>query len=186
MSLTRRRFLGGAAGLGVLAACGKRVSGIPDGVAGAMAPRILEAGERRTLDAFFGRLIPSDDGPGAREAGVTAYLETQLTTRELAPLLPAVRGTVKLLDRQAGNRSLAELRPAEQDAVIEALAAGKIPAPRFPQKEIFKVLHSLALEGYLGDPKHGGNAGMLGWKAIGFAEPHLRTPGGGGAHGHGR
>ena len=37
------------------------------------------------------------------------------------------------------------------------------------------------LEGYLADPHHGGNHEQVAWKAIGFPEPPLRTPGG---HGH--
>jgi gluconate 2-dehydrogenase gamma chain len=153
--------------------------------AGAAAPagKVLDAAEWRTLEAACARILPSDDGPGAREAGVIGFLDAQLATPALAPAAQALRTLARLLDEVAQRRhgaGFAALAPAQADELLGALAAGTLPVERFPQKEAFAVLHTLTLEGYLSDPRHGGNRGEVGWQAIGFAAPHLRFPGDGG------
>lgn len=141
---------------------------------------VLDAEEWAAIEAATERILPSGAGvAGAREAGVVRFIDRQLGTPALAPIVNAVKLAARLLDRWAqethGGR-LARLPPGQQDEIVGALARGKIPWKGLPQKQMFRVLHTLTLEGYLADPVHGGNAGMVGWKAIGFREPHLRQP----------
>jgi gluconate 2-dehydrogenase subunit 3-like protein len=163
---------------------GARAPGAPARPAGAR----LAADEWRALEAATARILPSDDGPGAREANVIGFIDRQLGTPELAPIANLIALAAKLLDRWARTRhggDLAALPPAQQDEVLADLAAGTIPAKAFPQREVFRLLHNLTLEGFLGDPKHGGNQAMVGWTAIGFEPPPLREPGEDpGHHGH--
>jgi len=91
----------------------------------------------------------------------------------------------RLLDlwsRKSFGKAFTALAPADQDAVVGQLARGEIPVRGFPQQAMFRGLHTLTLEGFLSDPVHGGNDGEIGWRTVGFPEPHLRKPGGG--HGH--
>ncbi len=83
--------------------------------------------------------------------------------------------------RKRKARELAQLPVAEQDALLEAVSRGTLGST-LPERELFRLLHGLVLEGYLSDPHHGGNHEQVAWKAIGFAEPTLRTRG---SHGHG-
>jgi len=111
---------------------------------------------------------------------VIAFIDAQLATPALAPAVQAIRALARLLDELARRRhgqAFAEAPAAAQDALLAGLSAGKLPVERFPQREAFKVLHTLTLEGFLCDPRHGGNADEVGWRAIGFAAPHLRFPG---------
>lgn len=137
------------------------------------------------LDAVAARILPSDDGPGAREAKVGRFIERQLQG-DLRELRPAFDQLARLLDvwsRRTFHASFVALAPADQDAVLQELARGQIPARGLPQEALFRALHTLVLEGFLSDPVHGGNDGQIGWRAVGFPEPHLRKPG---APHHGR
>lgn len=136
------------------------------------------------LDAAACRILPSGDSAGAREAKVGRFIERQLSGA-LSGLRPAFDQLARLLDlwsRKRSGRSFTALPPEAQDEVLAQLARGQIPARGVPQEAMFRGLHTLTLEGFLSDPLHGGNDGEVGWKSIGFPEPHLRRPGA--RHGH--
>ncbi|MFN2545981.1 MAG: gluconate 2-dehydrogenase subunit 3 family protein [Myxococcales bacterium] len=135
------------------------------------------------LDAAAARILPSDDGPGAREAKVGRFLQRQLEG-ELRDLRPAFDRLAMLLDfwsQRSFGKDFVDLTTEQQDRVLDQLARGQIPVRGVPQEALFRGFHSLVLEGFLSDPVHGGNDGQIGWRSIGFPEPHLRKPGG---HGH--
>ena len=153
------------------------------------APAALDAPAYRALEAATARILPaSADFAGARDAKVMAFIERQLVILPFARLAPGMVALARALDQQAmarGKPAFAELDVVAQDTVIDGLARGMWPAVKLPQRELFLVLHTLTLEGFLADPVHGGNHDGAGWKAIDFPEPSLRTPGAhGGGHGH--
>jgi gluconate 2-dehydrogenase gamma chain len=116
------------------------------------------------LDAAACRILPSDDGPGAREARVGRFIQRQLEG-DLRELRPAFDQLALLLERQG----FVTATPEQQDAILERVAhAGGA------QEALFRGLHSLTLEGFLSDPVHGGNDREVGWKSIGFRAPGLR------------
>src|SRR5258707_4072307 len=163
--LSRRRLLGSAA-VPVLASREAAQQDAPDRGA--------------VLEAAACRILPSDDGPGAREAKVGRFIERQLAG-ELAGLRPACEQLARLLDlhaRRVFDVPFAALTQPDQDAVLGQLSRGALPARGFPQAELFRALHTLTLEGFLSDPAHGGNDGEIGWRAIRAAAPHFGQPGG--------
>lgn len=191
--LSRRAVVGGApvAAMAVLGASAcKKEAPAPALPATPTPPppragKVLGLGAWAALEAATARILPSDDGPGAREAGVVAFIDAQLATPVLRPIAGALEKTAELLDRWAQMKHgvpFAGLGTAVQDQILEQLARGTLPVKGFPQKEAFRALHTLTLEGFLSDPIHGGNAGMVGWKAIDFPEPGVRPgrPGDGG------
>jgi hypothetical protein len=127
------------------------------------------------LDAAAARILPSDDGPGAREARVGRFIARQLEgdLRELRPAFDQLARLLDLWSRRSFQSGFAELPAARQDAVLDQLARGTIPVRGLPQAELFRALHTLVLEGFLSDPVHGGNDGQAGWRAVGFSQPHL-------------
>lgn len=135
------------------------------------------------LEAAAFRILPSDDGPGAKEAKVGRFIERQL--EKLPAIRPAFDQLARLLDlwaRKAFSKPFAALQASNQDLILGQLARGKIPVRGLPQEALFRGLHTMTLEGFLSDPVHGGNDGEVGWRSIGFHAPHLRRPGG--RHGH--
>jgi gluconate 2-dehydrogenase gamma chain len=111
------------------------------------------------------RVVPSDDTPGAREAGTAAYVLGR------AGVTSAVRaGYVRLAARleaeataRATGGTFAALSPEAQDDILAGLDREADGA--------FRRLVVDTMEGFYGDPRHGGNANGVGWANIGFPGP---------------
>jgi len=165
----------------------------------AIAPQpgrgFLTTGERTTLAAMVERLIPSDDaGPGAREAGVAAFIDLQLagpwgagerlyrtgpwhpgepTQGYQLPFTPAelFRHALRGIDADLSalrRTTFAQLPPADQDAYLQALEKGGRELDGVPANVFFESLLEVTLEGFFSDPVYGGNVDKVGWRLIGF------------------
>lgn len=125
------------------------------------------------LTAAAARLVPADAlGPGAREARVDRFLASALVDArlfEVAPLLCAGAAFLDELARAERNTAFAHAGDAYQDDVITRLAADALDVAGHPGSVFVRVLLVLTLEGFLGDPKHGGNDKELGWRVVGYA-----------------
>lgn len=127
----------------------------------------LSPQQRRNLAAAAERIIPSGDGPGAAETGAAAYVESALgevlgsaARRRFAHGLDLLSEMAQVL----GGREFADCTLEQQDATLEQL--GRVPH-RLTQR-FLRLLVELTLQGYLCDPRHGGNRDGLGWSYIGF------------------
>ena len=127
---------------------------------------LFDAHQRSTLEAATGRIIPTDHDPGALEAGVVDYIENALAgyDAEHAPLY--VDG-IKELDRLArekfGAEAFIKLGAGEQDQILTLLEKQR--------SAFFSLLLEHSMQGFYGDPRHGGNRDRVGWKMIGFPGP---------------
>jgi len=157
--------------------------------------QFFNAQEALAMDAIAARLIPADElGPGAKEAGVTRFLDGQLAgawgagsqfyrqgpfekgTPEQGYQLsftPAemIRHGLAALDaatRKQDGKPYAELDEARQDAWLHDLQAGKPDFSPLPSDVFFQALLDATIEGFFSDPLYGGNADMVGWKLVGF------------------
>ena len=132
----------------------------------------LTARETAALSALVEGLFPRDDlGPGAADIGVVDYLARAF----LGPYrdwVPAYRRVLAALDAAAERdhgRRFASLAPEPRDAIIGRLERARLDGLRHPDDErFFTALCQHLREGLFGDPIHGGNRGMLGWRLIGF------------------
>src|SRR2546430_1418584 len=93
---------------------------------------VLNLAEAATAAALFERLFPADEsGPGARQIGVVEYLDRALASHDAA-LVPVYKPFLAALDsasRSGHGSRFAELPAAQQDELLEALAAGGLPGP---------------------------------------------------------
>jgi len=154
----------------------------------------LNADEAAFVDAAVARLIPADDRwPGAREVGVTNYIDKQMASAwgggerlyrsgpwqpgtpgqgYQLPLTPAelFRTAVGAINREfaAKGMTFAELSPAEQDIYLHAIENDNRSLGGVPAKEFFAELWRSTIEGFFGDPVYGGNRDMASWRMIGF------------------
>lgn len=122
--------------------------------------------QRRTLAAATGRILPSDDGPGAAEAGVADYIERALDHVALAPMRRQIaHGLDQLaaLATEAHGKDFAECDATEQDALLAKLQT----SPDRLHRLLLNRLVMLSLEGFLCHPAHGGNRDGVGWDYIG-------------------
>jgi len=147
------------------------------------------------LDAAVERLIPTDElGPGARDAGVTVYIDRQLFSAwgahgrnyrsgpwldgtpeqgfqsRLTPQEIYRIGIREINDHCRATHKMAfdQLQPEKQDAMLKALEKDEIALPSLSSKLFFNLLWRNTEEGYFADPMYGGNRGKAGWKILGF------------------
>ncbi len=157
--------------------------------------KFLNAQEALLMDAIAARLIPADElGPGAKEAGVTQFLDGQLAGawgagEQFYRQGPFEKGTpeqgyqlsftpaemfrrgLAALDaatRKQDGKPFAELDAARQDAWLHDMQAGKPDFSPLPADVFFQALLDATIEGFFSDPLYGGNADMVGWKLVGF------------------
>jgi gluconate 2-dehydrogenase gamma chain len=131
---------------------------------------VLTPDEARELDAVAARIIPTDDTPGAREAGVIYFIDQALATFAQSMLQPLRGGLADL--RQAVHASsptaasFSALGADDQDAVLRTLE----------KSAFFGAVRFLTVAGMFGDPSHGGNRDEIGWKLLAFGGAHAYVP----------
>jgi gluconate 2-dehydrogenase gamma chain len=114
------------------------------------------------LEAVTACVIPTDDAPGAREAGVVRFIDRWLNRYE-PDSKPAYTTGLQDLERRTRAKhpraaSFAALTPPQQIALLTTIE----------KSDFFGLVRSHSVMGYLGAPSYGGNRGEVGWKAIGF------------------
>ncbi|WP_063639334.1 gluconate 2-dehydrogenase subunit 3 family protein [Achromobacter insolitus] len=168
----------------------------PQTPAAAPAPlRFFNAQEAALMDAIASRLIPADElGPGAKEAGVTFFLDGQLAgawgagdhlyrqgpfqagTPEqgyqlsFTPAEMYRRGLAAFDDavRKKEGKPYDQLAPDVQDAWLASMQKGELDFDPLPAEVFFQALLEGTMEGFFSDPLYGGNKDMVGWKLVGF------------------
>jgi len=137
------------------------------------------------IDAISARVIPTDDMPGAREAGVVYFIDRALTTfasddqKIYKAGLPELQASVRELFPAVEKFSSATTE--QQDEVLLSLdqhtAASSRPFRRRPDAQtFFETLRQHTIAGFLIDPDAGGNRGGVGWKVIGREREHMFQP----------
>src|SRR5437773_1400482 len=155
----------------------------------------LSQAEVAFIDAAVSHLIPKDElGPGAKEAGVTYFIDQQLfggygsmarkytqgpwpegTPQQgyQSPLTPAavyragIRDTNAYCQKTYG-KTFDALARAQQDEVLKGLDGGKIELGQVRSQFFFNMLLNNTIEGFFADPAYGGNRDKAGWKLVGF------------------
>jgi gluconate 2-dehydrogenase gamma chain len=122
---------------------------------------VLTREQATEVEAFASRIIPTDDTPGAREAGVVYFIDRGLSgwAKDQLPLFN--EGLAKLSRdvgaKFRGQTKLSALTPAQQDEVLKSIE-------RTP---FFGVMRFATIAGMFSLPTHGGNKDFAGWKLVG-------------------
>jgi gluconate 2-dehydrogenase gamma chain len=153
-SLRRRKFLriaGTATACGALFSCSRQST----------PWRFLTAAEGRTVDAFCEQIIPTDQTPGAAWAGVVNFIDRQLMgpyRRQQASYRTGLAAIDQAAIAQFG-RNFAALDAQQQTGLLESLTG--------PNKRFFSTVIAHTMQGYYGDPRHGGNRDAVSWRMLG-------------------
>ncbi|NOX49849.1 MAG: gluconate 2-dehydrogenase subunit 3 family protein [Gammaproteobacteria bacterium] len=132
----------------------------------------LTSSEWNTLEAISGRIIPTDDTPGATEARCVNFIDTMLANDK--GLLSFYRAVLKEIHQccfSQHRRSFDQLNISLQDAFITSLQNGYINGweqSAIVPKVVFDTIWAHTIMGFLADPKYGGNFNYAGWKLTGF------------------
>jgi gluconate 2-dehydrogenase gamma chain len=194
-SVSRRRFLaGGARGLSAAwvathwPAVFAAVEHAHRSAQSSAAPKFefFTPDEAKEIDAITSRIIPTDDTPGAREAGVLYFIDRGLSTfatddqktyREGLPELEA-----RIAEIFPGLSKFSSLTSQQQDEVLHTFdEQGETRRRRRfrtrPGAEnFFETLRQHTIAGFLIDPDYGGNRDGAGWKVIGREREHMFQP----------
>lgn len=130
------------------------------------------------MEAWIDVLIPGDQDPGARQAGVLNYIDLQLT-RRFKKLQPAYRSAiagVEKMARTAGAPQFAALPFDARTSLVAALEEGKADTTLFADggKAAFNMVLDHAMQGFYGNPRHGGNKDYASWRMIGVPPMPVR------------
>jgi gluconate 2-dehydrogenase gamma chain len=123
------------------------------------------------IEAITSRIIPTDDTPGAREAGVIYFIDRALTTFAKDQQSVFSEGLAKLprdVEARYSNQTrFSALTPAQQDEVLASIEQGPF----------FGTLRFATICGMFSLPTHGGNRDWVGWRMIGHdLDPEFRPP----------
>lgn len=141
--------------------------------------RCLSADEARTLEAICERIIPADQDPGAAWAGVVTFID-----RQLVGPYRRLRKTYQLGLAGTNGTGLAKfgkpfvkLTPQQQDSVLLTMEKGQARGEwwrRVSAKSFFDLVVSHTMQGFYGDPRHGGNRERVSWKILRLPYPPIR------------
>jgi gluconate 2-dehydrogenase gamma chain len=130
----------------------------------------LSKAEAADIEAVAAQIIPTDETPGAREAGVVYFIDRALATHlsqiaddyraQLAAFQAACR------EQHPAARSFASLTPEQQIEYLKTVDH----TPFFDTTRLLTVL------GMFSAPSYGGNRNGVGWTLIGFEDRHVFRP----------
>jgi gluconate 2-dehydrogenase gamma chain len=141
--------------------------------------------QAKELDAITSRIIPTDQTPGAHEAGVVYFIDSALMTfavddqktyREGFPEMQArTHELFPALDK------FSAATPEQQDEILhsfdEHAAGGRRPyRPRAAAQSFFDTVRLHTIVAFLLDPDAGGDPNGVGWKVIGREREHMFQP----------
>ena len=166
MASGRREFLRQLALLSAALAAG---AGAGCKRAPAAPPRTptFDARRRTVLEAVCARILPTDTEPGANEAGCAEFIDRQLGLPHFDALRTQVERGLDHLDdmmRKRFGRGFVEESAPHQDELLRAFQRTRV----VPGAHILSLLLTLTLEGFLSDPRHGGNRNQVGWTFVGY------------------
>ncbi|MBI5685065.1 MAG: gluconate 2-dehydrogenase subunit 3 family protein [Verrucomicrobia bacterium] len=172
MKYNRRRFVktvaAGVGGAFLLPARG----------ADASVWRFFTNADARLVDAITEQIIPADQDPGARDAGVINFIDKQLAGR-LRRHRQAYRDGLIGVDetsRAMFGREFVVLAPEQQTEVLKALESGKAKGETWRKQSsaaFFRLIRDHTMAGFYGGPQHGGNRGYASYKMLGLDYPQI-------------
>ena len=172
--VSRRAFLAGSAGLWIAVSLAR-----PLAAAAAQAdttPQVLTAREWQQVEAISARILPTDELPGAVEAGCVNFIDKALAAEDAAAL-PSYRAALRALDRVcrgSEGSGFVELPPARQDELLAALEEGRLSGWDVKVADpavFFATIRMHTILGFVLDPRHGGNRDYVGWQVMGYPGP---------------
>ena len=118
----------------------------------------LSASDAADLAAVASRILPSDDTPGAEEAGVIYFMDAALSREMAGQKAMIVEGIAGLNESIEREGRFADLAEDAQDALLTEIE----------QSPFFNFAWTMTMFGMFSIPTYGGNKNYVGWKLLNF------------------
>ncbi len=141
----------------ILAACSRSAQNQLDGI----DLQTLGGDEAEEFAAIADRIIPPDDTPGAREAGVVHFMDAVLgdgRERELQILRDGLQELQNRTNAEFQTASFSGLSGEQQDQLLREIE----------DSEFFATVRYLTVAGMFALPEYGGNRDEAGYQLIGY------------------
>jgi len=166
--LKRREFIrlaASAVAVGSSASCGKVVS----------PWRALTADEADTLASLCNQIIPEDQDPGAVSAGVVNYIDVQLSSRlkRMKKIYRVGLAQLNNLSSERYGKKFAGLSDQQQMEFLTTIDGAKTSTDASLYK-FFRIVVEHTMQGFYGDPRHGGNRNRASWAMLKLKYPPIR------------
>lgn len=174
--VSRRKFLRLLGATGLLGASEPIASAlVTPAAARTSGYKVLRPAQVAALEAIAEQIIPADQEPGAREAGVVHYLDNVLAgyQSEKLPLYAAGLEGTEQTSHLLFGRDFVKLSFDQQTTVLKSLEQGTAQGEVWrsvSSQEFFAMVWGHVLEGFYGPPEQGGNKNYASWKMVGFPE----------------
>jgi gluconate 2-dehydrogenase gamma chain len=134
--------------------------------------------EIKLVEAIAEQIIPTDEWPGGRDAGVANFINIQLNgplrrfQQDYRKGLAALQNTCE----KKFHNKFEKLSFDSQTAVLKDMEAGRLDGDVWKKGfagYFFELLRSNCMQGYYGSSRHGGNKNFISYKMIGLDEPQI-------------
>lgn len=140
--------------------------------------RVLTPREAVLVEAVAEQIVPADRDPGARDAGVVAFIDRQLAGPYRRHVEKYRRGLACLERTSVAmlGRPFDGLAWEEQTKLLKAMESNKVPKDIWTSPsaaEFFSLVCDHSLQGFYGSPRHGGNRNYASYRMLGIDYPRV-------------
>jgi gluconate 2-dehydrogenase gamma chain len=164
--IDRRSFIKSAAGSTVVLASMPALAAATNLASGC---KFFNPAQAATVEAIAEQFVPQDDAFGARQAGVLFYIDGLLIGKFGRFYVEHYQSGFRLmnqLSQKQFHHDFSGLAGEQQLSLLQALESGTGAGAE--GQRFFALILQHTMQGYYGDPEHGGNRGSMSWKMIGF------------------
>lgn len=128
--------------------------------------RFLTEEQAATVAAMCDQIIPPDQDPGAVSAGGVYFIDRQLKGHYAYLQNAYLRGIEEIEQASHGKfgKRFPDLTPEQQLQLLKERE----------NSSFFRMVTDHAMQGFYGDPRHGGNRDFASWKMMGIPNPPVR------------
>lgn len=159
-------------------------------VSGESPWRFFTKKEALLVDAITEQIIPTDKWLGAKDAGVTNFIDKQLVNHYIRyqEKYRKALATMEASCVEINGKMFGELSWNEQTKFLEKMERGELSSVKKDDKKgsqengswsngedksFFLLIKDHAMQGFYGSPRHGGNKNFVSYKMMGLDYPHV-------------
>ena len=133
--------------------------------------RFLTESESVLLDALVEQIIPTDEWPGGRDAGITNFIDKQLVGPYTRFQETYRKGLLAIKEtcQTKFQKRFEDLPWDDQTQFLKTMESGKMEGKNWEKgfdKLFFGLLRNHSMQGFYGSPRHGGNKNNVSYKML--------------------